>query len=200
MKTISWMLLFSLVFYCCYDSYTILHEQADYLELNETLDEGKALITLINDTVIVGKNVSVELDSTSWVEPAYTGESTTTRTVPTWAVRQVEIRSSWKGFVFGWAIGYIIVAVSAFIIIYDPESNEKGQGFGAILVANLYGLIGGLPSGIPCSINSSDNLNCTSVDFICRAACIARHSLLYSSISVSILIALPSHVLSATKS
>jgi len=156
MKTISWMLMFSMVFYCCYDSYTILHNQADYSELNETLDDEKALITLINDTVIVGENVNVELDSIYWFEPAYTGKSTTTNTVPTWAVRHVEIKSSWKGFLNWWTVSAIIIAVPVAIILYnswkesdDYDSSEEGFArFAASLIGLGWGSVGGIPFGI----------------------------------------------------
>jgi hypothetical protein len=133
-----------------------LHNQVDYLELNETLDEEKALITLINDTVIVGKNVSIEIDSTSWFEPAYTGESTIARTVPTWAVRHVEIRSSWKGFLNWWMVGVIIIAIPVAIYSYnswkesdDYDEQQKGlAGFVAFGIGSVWGLVGGIPFGI----------------------------------------------------
>jgi hypothetical protein len=87
MKTISWVLLISMIFYCCACTHMINHTQSDYDKLNEKLDGEKASITLINDKVIVGENITTGLDSTSWIESAYSGEATITRTVPTLAVK-----------------------------------------------------------------------------------------------------------------
>jgi hypothetical protein len=156
MKTISWILLLSMILYSCSSTYTISHTQSDYLELNETLDEEEVLITLINDTVIVGENVRVELDSTSWFEPAYTAESTTTRTVPTWAVNHVEIRDGWKGFQMWWGVSTWIIGIPAAIIWYNSwkesdDYDEQGRGIAllaAMGIGSAVGLVVGIPFGI----------------------------------------------------
>jgi len=98
-KTISWILLVSFIIYSCSPTYTIRHNQSDYLELNEELEGKQTTITLVNNVVILGENVSVRLDSTSWLELAsYNDETKTTRTVPTWVIRHIEIKSFLYGF------------------------------------------------------------------------------------------------------
>ncbi len=47
---------------------------------------------------------------------------------------------------------------------------------------------------------ASARVSITSEDLMCRSALIARHSLVYSSMTVSSLTALPSRVLTRTKS
>jgi hypothetical protein len=144
MKTISWILLFSLIFYCCTPTYTIRHNPSDYLKLNQALDEKKASITLINDTVIVGENVYVGLDSTSWLERASTGESTTARTVPTWAVKHVEFRSPLEGAAIYVILGALIIGASLIFYYNAKEENSGSEAWAAYLIAYLGGICGAI--------------------------------------------------------
>jgi hypothetical protein len=148
-----------MILYSCSSTYTISHTQSDYVELNETLDEEKASITLITDTVIVGENVNVRLDSTSWFEQAFNGDWTNIRTVPTRAVSHVEIRNSGQGFLNWWAISAWIIAVPAGIIWYNSwkESTDYDKDYEGLasVVAIFVGLgVGGM-AGIPFGIYGS---------------------------------------------
>lgn len=65
-KLISFILIFSMTFYCCTSTHLISHQQSTYDELNEKLNGEKGQIILPNNEVIVGENIKVGTDSTSW--------------------------------------------------------------------------------------------------------------------------------------
>ena len=67
MKTISIILLFSMIFYCCTSTHMVLRSQSAYYELNYKLKGKKVKTTLMNGEVVAGENITLAIDSTSWV-------------------------------------------------------------------------------------------------------------------------------------
>ncbi len=64
MKTISFILIISMIhFISCSSTYTFSHSKSAYDELNEELEGERGEITLMNDTVIVGENIEIWVDS-----------------------------------------------------------------------------------------------------------------------------------------
>jgi hypothetical protein len=158
MKTISSILLFSMIFYCCSSTHMIMHEQSAYDELNDELRAEKGQITLMDNAVIIGENIVVGIDSTSWISNRISEDSIIG--IPTQqaehCISTSEIRSivfkdnsqgAWEAFGFG-SIGGIfalIIAASGGYVGKGPASGP--EIIGAITITALAGGIIGTPIG-----------------------------------------------------
>jgi len=102
MKTISSVLLFSLIFYCCTSTHTLLRNQSDYSQLNIKARENDAKITMMDDNVINVRNITIridstyliDLDSTYWSDSEYWSEKYVKRSLPTAEVKAISIKTT----------------------------------------------------------------------------------------------------------
>jgi phosphopantetheine adenylyltransferase len=77
----------------------INYDQSVYDELNGKVEGEKVEITLLNGDVIVGENIIIGVDSTSWVEEREIRDFRTYKTriefvkrsVSTWNIKQIDV-------------------------------------------------------------------------------------------------------------
>ena len=162
MKSISWILLISMIFYCCTATHMIKHDQSAYDELNRKVEGEKAKITLMNDDVIVGENIFMEVDSTSWVEVEKRKTYSLFRkrhefdekwSVPTLDIKKIDVggnsgQGALGGLYYGFLIGASLGAIFGLILIAGTDSDQSIGG-GAVLFTSALGGIAGAIVGLP---------------------------------------------------
>jgi hypothetical protein len=156
MKTIFWILLFSMIFNGCTSTHTIRYEKLAYEILNEKLKEEKAEITFINNKVVDGEKIKIGLDSVSWVEPEVhrSGMKTYNNSVAlTSEVVKIDVTNRGQGVLdgikYGFLVGAAVGALAAIPLSQEQKLNGSEKfGVGALLLIPICGL-GGVIYGIP---------------------------------------------------
>ncbi len=167
MKTISLILLISMIFYCCTSTHVRMHDPSTYVELNRKVEGEKAKITLVNDHVFVGENIFMGVDSTSFIVVEQWNTYSYVRewdeigeiwSVPALDVKKIDVVSRVQGakgglnygFLFGASLGTIF----GIIMISDITEGSKYYDYkanifvGSVALGGIAGAIVGLPFGL----------------------------------------------------
>ena len=151
MKVISYLLLFSMVYYIsCSSTHMIKHDQSNYNELNNELEGKEFSLTLINGRFYAGKDITVEKHFASWVV------DTTKYFAPTSEVKKITVMSSslgmtrgmGYGFLFGASIGTIFGIIVISDMSEDTGYSKAGIVGGAAALGGIACAIIGLPIGL----------------------------------------------------
>ena len=148
MKTISLILLISMIhFISCSSTYKISHTKSAYDKLNKELEGERAEITLMNDTVIVGENITIGIDSSSWIES--TKQNTVIKTQIIWSLPTSEIKEiaytnngmgAAKGAIYGVLCAGGSWAIAESVPFSRIKDNSVGKAFVTCII--MYSIIG----------------------------------------------------------
>ena len=115
MKIMSWILLFSMFFYCCTSTHTVIRSQTAYDQLNKQLDGKKSKITLLNDSIVVAENINIGVRTSSWQEVQFKGRYTQdkktnpiNRIIPTANIKNIITKQHGRGALEGFGIGALV--------------------------------------------------------------------------------------------
>ena len=145
------MLLMAMIYYSCTSVHMIRHNQSDYDEMNEDLDERKVTILKTTKEVIFGHNVMITPDSTFWLNSQQNKLS-----VLTSGIREITSESAWRGakdgFYYGFLFGAGFGVVVALLVdkssgAMDPKAFAPMIGIGAGVGAGVWGLVIGAAIG-----------------------------------------------------
>ena len=154
MKSISSILIISmLIFIGCSatSTYFIKHDQSDYNELNEKLKGEKGKMVLMNGDIIVGEDINIGIDSTSWIE-----RGPLTKSVATLEINYFTFINRGNGASAGAGYGFWAGAAAGLVlgITQRDQPGFKGAGeIGAVVLiftvplGGVAGAIIGLPIG-----------------------------------------------------
>ena len=152
MKTISLILLISMIFYCCTSTHMIHRDQSNFDELSKELEGKEFSLTLINGEVHIGNDITVDKHTASWIE--YSNKYI----APTLEVKKITVMSSFlgmkRGMVYGFLIGASSGAIFGIMVISEMKaSSEYYENREALLgtfvaLGGIAGAIIGLPLGL----------------------------------------------------
>jgi len=152
-----------MIFYCCTSTHVINNDQSAYDELNGKVEGERAEITLMNDNVIVGENIFMEVDSASWVEVekrAGRGYRQDRRwyevekwSVPTSDVKKIDVGGNRVQGVLGGLFYGFLVGVTLGLVGGLTESEDSSGFFDpspeeSAVMVGILGAIVGLPIGL----------------------------------------------------
>lgn len=104
MRSVSNVFLFSiLLLFGCGSMHLIQHDESSYTETEEKIQEKEASITLASGQIVEGRNISITLDSTSWIG----SKSHERQIVPTSEVKEIAVLKSAGSAIQGLMLGLL---------------------------------------------------------------------------------------------
>jgi hypothetical protein len=151
MKTISWVLLISMIHFIGCSStktYWIHHERSDYDRLNWKFKGKEGKMVLKNGDVIIQEDINIGLDSTSWIEMRDSlyfgapGRSPIIKgTIATSEIEKFTFMNHSNGNSAGFGYGFLTGAVIGTVFFVNLIEEEKPIEEGYEAVAILYGIV-----------------------------------------------------------
>ncbi len=146
-KSISLILLISMIFYCCTSTHMIKYDQFAYDDLNENLKGKEVSIILTNQDIKKGQNIEVMLDTTYWIEvhtvlksrvPWIEDSTLINWSVSTSEIRGFNINNDLKAVINGAGAGFVIGAGLTYLLV-------KGENkYATSVLGGLVGMLLGL--------------------------------------------------------
>jgi len=138
----------------CLSTHHIIHDQANYDQINILLQDKKGIFTLINDEVFIGYEVTIRADSTNGIDIKRSAGRITESNpwqIATSDIIKIEIKDHIRGGLIGFGVGFGLGVICG-ILLAEPVAslNDKEATLDDyFLTAGILGLVGGVTFGLP---------------------------------------------------